>query len=156
MKAVLFALPLSFGLLSLTAAAGDEPLAASVPETGNLVVTARFAEPATGIVNVAIYATADNFLRRPVASVEVPLHDGIAEATFTNLAYGEYAVSAYLDLDGDNKLDSVWFGAPAEPVGTSNNARGNFGPPAWEDARFAFATEAAAIAFELHCPVGCD
>ena len=41
------------------------------------------------------------------------------------------------DVNGNDALDSNIVGMPTEPYGFSNNAQGSFGPPAWQDARFA-------------------
>lgn len=53
-----------------------------------------------------------------------------------DLPVGEYAVKAYHDVDGDGELDLNFVGAPTEPYGVSNGARGRLGPPSWNRARF--------------------
>lgn len=129
----------------------------SVVETnsGELIVTANYKNATQGTVHFAVYTDEDKFLSTPFVVAEAALVDGSARVVFPNLPWDEYAVSAYLDLDADDELDSVWFGAPAEPVGTSNDAKGSFGPPDYADARFMFETASLAIEFTLECPVGC-
>lgn len=61
-----------------------------------------------------------------------------AAAAFTNLPPGEYAVSVYHDENGNKKLDTNFFGIPKEGVGSSNNAKGHFGPPKYTAAKFKF------------------
>lgn len=51
-----------------------------------------------------------------------------------NIESGTYAVQLFHDLDNDNKLKSGAFGIPKEPWGMSNDAKGKFGPPKFEDA----------------------
>lgn len=60
------------------------------------------------------------------------------QVTFTTdaLAAGTYAAQAMHDLNGNGKLDTNLVGMPREPWGMSNNARGNFGPPGFDDMRF--------------------
>ena len=125
-------------------------------EVGRLTVQARYAEPAEGIVRFALYAAEDDFLWRPIAVREEALKDGMAEVSFTGVAEGEYAVSAYLDLNGNGELDSRWYGAPSEPAGSSNDAKGRFGPPSWNDANFTLSDVGNSVSFTLACPVECD
>ena len=40
------------------------------------------------------------------------------------------------DENGNGELDANFVGIPREPWAFSNNARGNFGPPTWEDTKF--------------------
>ena len=53
-----------------------------------------------------------------------------------NIPYGKYAVSIHHDEDNDGEIDTNWIGIPNEGLGTSNDAKGNFGPPSFEDASF--------------------
>ena len=41
-------------------------------------------------------------------------------------------------MDADDDFDTNFLGIPTENYGFSNNARGLFGPPNWEDAKFKF------------------
>lgn len=54
----------------------------------------------------------------------------------SNLPGGEYAIRVMHDTNGNGELDSNFVGMPKEPWAMSNNARGNFGPPRWEDVKF--------------------
>ena len=56
--------------------------------------------------------------------------------TINNLPEGVYAISAYHDENENQKLDTGWFGIPKERYGCSNDAKGNMGPPKYEDAKF--------------------
>jgi len=51
-----------------------------------------------------------------------------------DIPYGEYAFVAFLDNDNNQMLSANFIGIPKEPFGFSNNARGKFGPPKWDDA----------------------
>ncbi len=51
-----------------------------------------------------------------------------------NVANGTYAVQLFHDLDSDFKLKTGAFGIPKEPWGMSNDAKGKFGPPKFDDA----------------------
>ncbi len=51
------------------------------------------------------------------------------------LSDGEYAISVFHDLNGNQELDKNWMGIPTEPYGFSNNARGKFGPPTYNQCK---------------------
>ena len=51
---------------------------------------------------------------------------------------GTYAVSTFHDENSNGKLDTNLLGIPTEGVGASNNAKGHFGPPKFDDAKFRF------------------
>jgi uncharacterized protein (DUF2141 family) len=55
---------------------------------------------------------------------------------FDELPHGFYAIKVFHDINDNNELDVNFMGIPKEPYGFSNNARGRFGPPSWEDSRF--------------------
>lgn len=59
------------------------------------------------------------------------------EMTFsTRLPAGEYAIRVMHDINNNGEMDSNFVGMPTEPWAMSNNAKGNFGPPRWEEAKF--------------------
>ena len=59
------------------------------------------------------------------------------EMTFsTRLPAGEYAIRVMHDVNNNGEMDSNFVGMPTEPWAMSNNAKGNFGPPKWEEAKF--------------------
>ncbi|HET7370059.1 MAG TPA: DUF2141 domain-containing protein [Gammaproteobacteria bacterium] len=93
---------------------------------------------------------------KPLKGVKVPVDDGKAVWTIKGLPYGVYAVSGWQDLNGNGKMDSNTFGAPVEPIGVSNNAKGHYGPPSYEDARISLDQSDMKIKFELACPMGCS
>ena len=68
---------------------------------------------------------------------------------FADLPKGDYAVTAFLDENSNNKLDSNLFGIPTELYGFSRNARGLAGPPSFADAAFRVEGSAQLQAFEL-------
>tara|TARA_B100000678_G_scaffold289503_2_gene300214 strand:+ start:633 stop:1025 length:393 start_codon:yes stop_codon:yes gene_type:complete len=67
-----------------------------------------------------------------VAGQEIPVSGG--KATFSlKLKEGQYAISAFHDVNDNKELDTNWMGIPKEKYGFSNNARGTFGPPDLKD-----------------------
>lgn len=68
--------------------------------------------------------------------VKVSINNRKAYHVFEDIPYGEYAVKIYHDENNNEKLDKSFMGIPKESYGFSNNARGTFGPPKYEDAKF--------------------
>jgi len=68
--------------------------------------------------------------------VVVPANAESLEVVLEDLPYGEYGIIIHHDRNSNGRMDRRWYGPPAEPVGCSRDARGNFGPPKWEDAVF--------------------
>jgi uncharacterized protein (DUF2141 family) len=94
-----------------------------------------------GKLFVSIYDKGDGFpgkselaLRRQI----VPVTGKSQTYVFEALRPGTYAVAIAHDVNDNGKIDANFIGIPTEPVGTSNDAKGRFGPPKFEDAKFAF------------------
>ena len=52
------------------------------------------------------------------------------------LPRGEYAISLFVDSNGNKKLDKNFFGIPKEQYGFSNNVMGSMSPPTFDQAKF--------------------
>jgi uncharacterized protein (DUF2141 family) len=76
--------------------------------------------------------------KRADASVWCDIRDKKSRCEFPGVAAGRYAVACIHDENGNGKLDTGLFGIPKEGVAASNDARGHMGPPAFDDAAFAF------------------
>jgi uncharacterized protein (DUF2141 family) len=66
----------------------------------------------------------------------IGLRGQISSNTFTiskSLAPGKYAISVYVDVNGNGKLDKNIFGAPKEPFGVSNNIIPKLSAPSLEE-----------------------
>ncbi|MCP5180748.1 MAG: DUF2141 domain-containing protein [Pseudomonadales bacterium] len=118
---------------ALLAALGISPAAVG----GTLTVTMTDVPSATGELMISIGDEAAFNGTAPYA-VRAILPARVGTVTFSTdaLPDGSYAARIMQDLNGNGELDSNFVGMPKEPWGMSNNARGNFGPPTFEDARF--------------------
>jgi uncharacterized protein (DUF2141 family) len=58
--------------------------------------------------------------------------------TIDDLPYGQYAITTFQDMDGDEQLSTGFFGAPKEPCGFSNNFKPKFKAPTWDDCVFQY------------------
>lgn len=108
------------------------------PESSQLHVRVVSPASASGRVWLSLFKE-DAFLKKPVRSLSAFTNDeGLASFSIKHLPEGKYALSAFLDENDDGELSTNFFGVPDEPFGFSNNARGSFGPPDFEQAAFLF------------------
>ncbi len=118
---------------------GVMPAADSLAARSDLVVEVTGVRNGSGAVLVSLFAAASGYPNDPaqakaLASAEIV--SGTARAVFPALPAGTYALSIFHDENADGRLDTNWLGIPAEGVGSSNDAKGRFGPPSFEAAKF--------------------
>ena len=89
-----------------------------------------------GIVLVGLYNDAGDFLDKTFMSISSEIVDKEAKVIFTDVPDGIYAISSYHDEDDNGSLNMILGMIPSESYGCSNGARGFFGPPKWENAKF--------------------
>ncbi len=87
-----------------------------------------------GNVRAAVFDDPKTFPKTVLRGQKIEAGDAAVTLIFKDLPKGRYAVSAYQDLNLNDKLDTNAFGMPKEPYGFSRNARGRFGPPAFDEA----------------------
>jgi uncharacterized protein (DUF2141 family) len=102
----------------------------------NLTVKISGLEDNTGKVQVGLFNSKGDFLKKVYKGVSSDIKSNEAVVTFSNIPKGEYAISAYHDKNSNTKLDTNFIGIPKEDVACSNNAKGVMGPPKYEDAKF--------------------
>ena len=106
--------------------------------SGKLIVTFIVLEYNKGKVKVALCNSSKNYddHKSPYIGKDIPIENNKAVIEFDELPYGEYAIKAFHDEDENDDLNTNILGMPVEDYGFSNNARGVFGPPSWESAKF--------------------
>lgn len=103
-------------------------------QTGELVVKIENIKRSKGSMKIAVYNKEELFLSDEVVTLGSQKVEGDTLVfVFSELPYGAYAMSIFHDENDNGKLDSNFMGIPSEPYGFSNNARGTFGPPKFED-----------------------
>ncbi|HSL89938.1 MAG TPA: DUF2141 domain-containing protein [Ignavibacteriaceae bacterium] len=112
-------------------------------ERGTLIVKFLGLKSSEGNIKVALANSKSNYSdhNNPYIGITAEIKNNISIAVIENIPFGEYAVKAFHDEDANDKLNTNFLGIPMEDYGFSNNARGTFGPPSWEDAKFQFAKD---------------
>jgi uncharacterized protein (DUF2141 family) len=119
--------------------AGTAAPAAPAAVGVTLTVEISGIEPLEGNLMLALHDHAGDFPKVTAAlrTNMVKVTSNPQTITFADVPPGTYAVGVVQDVNANGKLDTKMFGMPAEPIGVSNNAKGRFGPPKFDDAKFA-------------------
>lgn len=91
----------------------------------------------SGVVRCGLFRRA-GWLTRPAAVAVARVVGRTALCVFRSVPKGSYALSAFHDQNANGKLDTNFIGLPIEDYGASRNARGTFGPPSFDDAKFSY------------------
>ena len=121
------------------------PASASAADTGSIQLEMKV-QTKKGPVYCALFDNADGFpmkVEKAKAKVRAKVKGTSAVCRFKSLKTGTYAVMAFHDHNGNGKLDTNWLGMPREGVVSSNNAKGNMGPPSFKDASVTVSKDAA-------------
>lgn len=88
-----------------------------------------------GVIRIAVYNNARHFPDNAAGIIKkADLPVGRAQTTAEtsiDLPEGDYAVSVFLDENGNRKLDTNFMGIPKERFGFSNNPAVRFGAPSF-------------------------
>jgi uncharacterized protein (DUF2141 family) len=129
--------------------------AGSAVQAGTLRVEVGNVRTAHGRVHIAV-CTQTQFLKDCPINADMPAHAGTTVVSVAGLPPGHYAVQAFLDENGNGRVDQALFGIPKEGVGFSNDARIKLGPPKWTDAMFDTTGSDQTIKFSLRYFIGGD
>ncbi len=107
-------------------------------DTGDLIIQVSGLESGRGAIEYALYDSPENFPTRVgrIVKGEVPAIPSGSTIVIKGLAPGFYAVAVYHDENLNNIFDQGIFGIPLENYGFSNDARGFFSAPDFDDAKF--------------------
>ena len=72
-----------------------------------------------------------------------------SDCAFASVEKGIYAVACFHDENANGKLDTGVFGIPREGTVVSNEAKGSFGPPKWDAAKFQFSGTPAQLTLRM-------
>ncbi|MDG2241843.1 MAG: DUF2141 domain-containing protein [Longimicrobiales bacterium] len=123
--------------IAMAASAGptDGQTSGTVPPQHDLVVSVTGIESVAGELRIAVFDSAEEFVDEPLAFAVIPVEITTAEWS-VRLPAGRYAVAVIHDEDANGELNTNFLGMPRERYGFSNQARGTFGAPSFEDASF--------------------
>ena len=121
------------------------------PSQGAVADTARAIESGCGAIQYVLYDLAKYF---PTRIGQIAKGEGLAQISgstivLKGLAPGFYAVAVFYDENYNDDFDQGIFGIPLEDYGFSNNARGFFSAPDFDDSKFRVRVKTTVISIEL-------
>lgn len=122
--------------------------AAADPAKAKLSLTVTNITQHSGALQIAVYDQAGYDADKVVAASTVAVTADTATTTF-DLPAGQYGIKMFHDVNGDGKMSTNPFGMPTEPFAFSNNAPAQFGPAAWDAAKFALPAAGATQTIKL-------
>lgn len=112
--------------------------------SGKLIIKVSGVRNQNGKIIISIFKSADGFPGKP-SKAEIlavgEINKNTAQVTVENIPFGDYAVSLVHDENDNKKMETNFLGIPNEGIGTSNDAKGTFGPPKFEQAKFKFSKD---------------
>ncbi|MEO9930211.1 DUF2141 domain-containing protein [Rhodopirellula bahusiensis] len=123
---------------TLDLASGEASFQGGEESTDRIMIRVIGAIPSDSLVWLAIYNAEASFNdpENALVAAQVPVQpNGVAACTIPiDQLPKRFAIAAFHDTNNDGALTRNQFGIPAERYGFSNDARGKFGPPAFEEA----------------------
>ncbi len=119
----------------------------SDPQSVVAAVKTKFKAAPGSAVRITVYDSEDAFLEMPRLKHQGELNDeGVAIVSILGLEPGEYSFAAYLDENGDGKLNrGKILGRPKEPVAFSNGFRPKLRKPRFDETKVAVAPGAVVV-----------
>lgn len=102
-------------------------------DTLSITLDITFTKFNKGRILVALYNSEESYMKEIYKSAEVLVKDNKSQFTFHSLKKGVYAFSFFHDLNDNKELDTNFLGIPKEPYGFSNDKKGKFGPPKFNE-----------------------
>lgn len=101
-------------------------------------------KPNEGMLMVAIYASAETFFKKPAWMTAQKVSTATLQIPVCGLNVDEIAITAFQDMNGNQKLDSNPIGIPTEPYAASGSSA-TFGAPTWKDTKVPYKAATAPI-----------
>ena len=110
------------------------------------VKTTFAAEPGQA-VRLTIYDSEEKFLETPYAKRHGRIDErGLAVVSLGDIEPGEYSIAAYLDKNGDGKLNrGKILGFPKEPVAFSNGVTPKLGKPSFDETKVSVSADSVVV-----------
>ena len=128
-----------FILLYLSANTLFSQEALSETQTSDVIVNLSEFRNDSGVVRLALYDSAEGFPDKQEKAIKTKtseINNTKATIFLKKIPYGTYAIGIYHDENSNSKMDFGFLRIPEEGYGASNNTRGTFGPPRFEEAKF--------------------
>ena len=119
---------------------------------GNLIVIINDLKNNNGDVKIGLFNSKESYngKEEKFKGAILEIENKMVIWEVNNIPFGEYAIKAFHDEDQDDEIDTNFIGIPTESYGFSNNAKGLFGPPSFDKAKFRFNNQDMQIEINLN------
>ncbi len=132
---LLAALSLGTGAAFADSLPGHDPYA-RLSASDAVVLAVKADAPEGGSVRLTVYDNPETFLEQPASRhLAMVGGDGLAIVKVRGLKAGEYSFVAYLDENGDGKLNRNALGKPKEPFIFSNDIKPKLKKPSFDETK---------------------
>lgn len=132
-------LALGAGAASADSLAGHDPYS-RLSAADAIVLAVRSDAHAGDAVRLTVYDNPTTFLEQPASRHAATVgDDGLAVVKVRGLKAGEYAFVAYVDENGDGKLNRNALGKPKEPFIFSNDVKPKLKKPSFDETKVSVA-----------------
>ncbi|MGL4231833.1 MAG: DUF2141 domain-containing protein [Casimicrobium sp.] len=132
--------------LALLALAAWDAKAQSASTCPTLNVTGLKADE--GVLMIAVYTKSEEFFKQAAWMTAQKVSSTSIQIPVCNLDVEEIAITAFQDMNGNQKLDMNPIGIPTEPYAASGTPA-MFGAPTWKDTKVAYKGATAPIAIKF-------
>jgi len=112
-------------------------MAADEAIDSNIIEFTTYVRGTQGVVRCGLFDE-NGWLKKTLQSATANIYQGRAVCVFRKVRPGTFGISAFHDANNNGKIDLNFLGMPVEDYCASRNARGVFGPPSFEDAKFKY------------------
>jgi uncharacterized protein (DUF2141 family) len=112
---------------------GISTMFAQENETVTVTLDVTITKYNKGAILLALYNSEENYMEDTYKTAKVRVINNKATILLKDISKGVYAFSFFHDLNNNKKLDTNFLGIPKEPYGFSNNKKGRFGPPKFNE-----------------------
>ena len=129
---------------------------AQAQQAGTVVVKIEGLKGTEGVALVALYDSAESWLKVPKAAqvVRAKITGSALTVELKGVKPGSYGVSVIHDENKNNELDMRWlpYPKPKEGSGASRDPDTKVGPPKWDGAKFDVAAEGTTVQVTIKYP----
>jgi uncharacterized protein (DUF2141 family) len=136
----------------ITTVAAVPAVADTPPPTGVLSIRVTSLRSNKGKVGCTLYNGPHGFPKDATAALQQRwsrIDRQESTCRFDPIPQGTYAVACFHDENDNGRFDTGLFGIPTEGSVASNHAKGTFGPPKYDDAKFPFSGQPGVLTLRM-------
>ena len=119
---------------------------------GQIIITVSQIKNDSGLLRISLFDSKDGFphnYKQALKFKNLKSDPPEMKIVFPDIPFGEYAIAILHDENNNEKMDTNFLKMPREGYGVSNNVRGTFGPPKFENAKFSVNQDSVYLTIEM-------